>query len=267
MLRSFYYLDEKKVDDFLSAVEGDITNETIVEKTKTEKEAGAEGGIQIFSAKGTIASTNETEKTIQKGSSYPAKFQRMLDFLGDEVEFYQSCNDELMVKNMQRNSVLELEGNIRFTKVDEIMSGLKRFLPFLGLIQSTGTDAGIDENTINGIKLIDGLSAGNKTKGLPVVLEFDDEHKLSVILHLDESFLKVQPESIPSPVTVFCKVQKFIKKSEKYELLNLLPALESFATNRDQRRDMKKRIDEFPKEIRDVIKGPAIVVTPIAIYN
>lgn len=267
LLRSFYYLDERKIDDFLSAVEGTITSETIVETTKTEKGIGAEAKVPVLGAKGGLSSTNESERTIQKNSTYPGKFQKMIDYLSDEIQYYDSCDEECMLSNMKRNCVLELEGNIRMTKIDEILKTVKQFIPLLQCVQQTDDNYRVDQETISGINLVNQLSEDNKAKGIPVVLEFEDSNKYSVIFYLAESYLLSKPEAIPSPVTLFCKVQKYIKKGDKYELLNLLPTLESLAFNREQRRAMKKNIDDFPKEIRDVIKGPAIIVTPIALYN
>lgn len=55
-------------------------------------------------------------------------------------------------------------------------------------------------------------------------------------------------------------VAVIIKLDEIFDDIKKIPL------NRSQRRNMPKNMDN-PAELRDVIKGPALVVLPIAVYQ
>lgn len=69
-------------------------------------------------------------------------------------------------------------------------------------------------------------------------------------------------------ITILCKIQKKVDKGNSIQLTDIFKTFREMPLNREQRRSMpsKKQL-ETPKEFADVIKGPAFVVTPIAIYN
>ena len=62
-------------------------------------------------------------------------------------------------------------------------------------------------------------------------------------------------ESNELPVEVYYKILDQVKRDFK-----------KLPMNREQKRKMPKNMDN-PEMIRDVIKGPALVVTPIAVYQ
>lgn len=64
---------------------------------------------------------------------------------------------------------------------------------------------------------------------------------------------------------MLCKVIRKVPKGEKIKLDEIFEDVKKMPLNRSQRRNMPKNIDN-PAEIRDEIKGPALVVLPIAVY-
>ena len=65
---------------------------------------------------------------------------------------------------------------------------------------------------------------------------------------------------------MLCKIQKKIVKGQSIKLDEIFEDIKKLPLNREQRRKMPKNLDN-PNVIRDVIKGPALQVIPIAIYQ
>ena len=65
---------------------------------------------------------------------------------------------------------------------------------------------------------------------------------------------------------MLCKVLKKIPKGQSIKLDEIFEDIKKLPLNREQRRSMPKNMDN-PDIMKDVIKGPAIMVTPIAVYQ
>lgn len=63
-----------------------------------------------------------------------------------------------------------------------------------------------------------------------------------------------------------CKVLRKIPKGKSIKLDEIFDDIKKISMNRQQRRKMPKNMDN-PEVLRDVIKGPALVVVPIAVYQ
>ena len=63
-------------------------------------------------------------------------------------------------------------------------------------------------------------------------------------------------------------MQNYSKGSEgaEHKVDEIFDDIKKLPLNRSQRRNMPKNMDN-PAELRDVIKGPALVVLPIAVYQ
>ncbi len=66
--------------------------------------------------------------------------------------------------------------------------------------------------------------------------------------------------------TVFGKIQRIIPKGERLEVFSLVPAITGVASlSREQRRKMQKSATKG--QITEEIKGPAIILIPVAVYR
>lgn len=63
-----------------------------------------------------------------------------------------------------------------------------------------------------------------------------------------------------------CKVLRKIPKGKSIKLDEIFDDIKKIPMNRQQRRKMPKNMDN-PEILRDVIKGPALMVVPIAVYQ
>ncbi len=65
---------------------------------------------------------------------------------------------------------------------------------------------------------------------------------------------------------MLCKIQRKILKGQNIKLDEIFEDIKKLPLNREQRRKMPKNLDN-PDVIRDVIKGPALQIIPVAIYQ
>ena len=63
-----------------------------------------------------------------------------------------------------------------------------------------------------------------------------------------------------------CKVLRKISKGKSVKLDEIFEDFKNIPMNRQQRRSMPKNMDN-PAPLKDVVKGPALVVVPIAVYQ
>ena len=123
----------------------------------------------------------------------------------------------------------------------------------------------LDANAEKALNGFETLSKVKKEKTITCVFNFEDK-KYPLVAYLDEGFLKISKEKFISQSYMFCKVQKKIEKGESIALDEIFENFKSLAVNREQRRKMPKNLSN-PEVIKDKIKGPALVVIPIAIYQ
>lgn len=270
ILRNFLYLNEKMVDSYLSAIEGYLPTKVV--KTSKEanlKNAGLGLNGKILSAKAEKNKTKEIETQMEVEISPPSKIQKLIDFLNDDepIKFYDHIDDNIW-QRLQRDEVVELMGSVRFSKLKEITNAVKELEKLRDVFQDFTPEPIINETTqksLIGLKKLNDLQNGNE---VPCVLSFSDVKEYQVVCYLDKSCFCVSEESFVGDVTLLCKIQKKIEKGSNIQLTDIFKTFKEMPLNREQRRNMpnKKQL-ETPKEFSDIIKGPAFVVTPIAIYN
>ena len=65
---------------------------------------------------------------------------------------------------------------------------------------------------------------------------------------------------------MLCKVLRKIPKGQSIKLDELFDDVKNLQLNRKQRRSLPKNMDN-PDVVRDVVRGPLLVVIPIAVYQ
>ena len=264
-LRNFLYLNENILDDYLSALEGSLTEKIITkEKETTDKKGNLGGKVIGIGAEKTIETETQKERTLTPS----AKVQLFMDLLQDEEEipFYESLNEEIW-KLLSRDEIVEFMGTVRFSKLKEFSTAISQLSSLTTLIESFTDTPIIDNKTqkaIDGIKVLGDYKNGNE---VPCVLSFSGQKEYPVIAYLDDTCLKVPQESFVGDVTILCKIQKKINKGSSVDLTDFFKSIKDLPLNRTQRRAMNTKDLTMPKEISDTIKGPAFVVIPIAIYK
>ena len=123
----------------------------------------------------------------------------------------------------------------------------------------------LDKNASDAIEGFSALGKLNSEKEIACVFSFDDG-KYPLVAYLDSSYFRCDQENFVGQAYVLCKVLRKVPKGQSIKLDEIFEDFKKLPMNREQRRTMPKGMDN-PEMIRDVIKGPALVVTPIAVYQ
>ena len=264
-LRNFLYLNENILDDYLSALEGSLTEKIITkEKQTSDRKSNLGGKVANIGAGKTVETETQKERTLTPS----AKVQLFMDLLQNEehVPFYEFLDDETW-NQLSRDEIVEFMGAIRFSKLKEISAAISQFSNLTAIIESFTDTPIIDDETQKAIDGIKGLGNYKNGNEIPCVLSFSGQKDYPVIAYLDDACLKVPQESFVGDVTILCKIQKKINKGSSVDLTDFFKPIKDLPLNRSQRRSMNTKDLTMPKELSDTIKGPAFVVIPIAIYK
>ena len=136
----------------------------------------------------------------------------------------------------------------------------------LAAIFETITDQQIlDKNATEAVNGFSALGQIKSGKEIACVFEFDDK-KYPLVAYLDESYFRCRQDSFVGQAYLLCKIVRKVPKGQSIKLDEIFDGVKKLPLNRAQRRNMPKNMDN-PAELRDVIKGPAFVVLPIAVYQ
>jgi hypothetical protein len=266
MLRSFLYLDTKILNDYLSSIDGYVYNAEIrTENHLKQNSASAKVGVPIAAIGGQLdeKSMEEVKKEVQISDA--AKFNRVFTYLEENNNiYYESLTSEIFF-SLHRDDFLEVLVTPRFSKMKELANTTKEFKALAEVFQPLYEEPLIDkktQETISGIARLDEYKA---KKDIPCVFNFEDKN-FPIITYLDEQFLKVEQDRFVGQVYLLCKIQQKIEKGQSIELDEIFEVVKNLPLNREQRRKMPKNMSN-PHEVRDVVKGPALKVIPIAVYQ
>ena len=267
-LRSFLYLNTQLLDDYVASIQGYVASEaTLTEKEIGISEKGLNAGLKGFGGKieKTQSSEKETKSIVKLTDA--AKFQKVFDYLNleQELPFYENVDEDIF-KNMCREDFVEFMGAIRFTKLQELSKGIEEIENLSNILSAFTETQLIDKKTQQGIDGIKKLSTEINKKEIPCVMSFGTNKKYQIVMYLDADYVRVAQTSFVGDLTLLCKVQRKIRQGEKIELTDIFQNIKAMPLSREQRRSMPKNLNT-PKEFSDIIYGPAILVTPIAIYR
>lgn len=272
VLRSFLYLNEDIVDDYLSQLEGGIIEGPYTTKDTTSK--GKEGGIGLNiagasgSGKGNTASSSEVQQTIRETPT--PKFTRLYDLLEKE-ELIQPLNDfDLAVyEDIQAGEIVEVRGTARLPKWEHMMKEVSGLSELIDIIKAIGLDP-FDGDPTN-VAAYEGFTALIEKKAkedTEVIISPIGSPNIKFVATLDGAHLRRKKDDLEAEVTLLGKVRSKLEKNETIDTFRLAPRLDQLQQlNRDQRRNAKKKTQWPNSPLDEVIKYPALRVQPIAIYQ
>lgn len=269
ILRSFVYLDVVALNDYLSSLIGPIYDEeSIIEKKSGGFDGSIGGGIGGISAKvgGKKGSEIQTSHTAKLTDA--AKFQNLYNLLfeNDSFQYFETMDKETW-SALKRNSIVEAVVNLRFSKLSQMFEIVDSISQYGDIVEKVSGQSVIDNQAIEAISGFKMLSALEKNKGIPCVMPFIMNNEYKLIATLQTEFMRSTKESMSGELTVFGKITRILGEKDKFELVELIPGLDKIPMNREQKRKMPKKNIMSPPELKDTIKGPAAIISPLAIYK
>lgn len=267
MLRNILYIDNIVIDDYVSQIEGyTYEEETIIDSALKDKNASAGIGIRKIKADGKIQKQNSYSTTKKVKITVASKLDKVIKYLesDNELKYYENM-DEHSWNNINRNDFLELLVTPRFSKMREMSIMAKNINNMINVFQQYTENEIIDSKTKHTLSSFESISNLNNDSTLSCVFNFKN-NQYPVVAKLNNDFFKIDAENIKSECYLLCKVQRKIETGKNIELDEVFDAFKNLNINREQKRKISKKLSN-PKEIKDSVKGPAIIVHPIAIYR
>lgn len=266
-LRNFLYLNTKVIEDYMAAIDGYIYDEeSQAIMTANENSVSGKGTVGVASGGGTHTGKQSEEVKRNVRISDAAKFDKIIEFLqnNDELKYFEFL-EESDYNSLCRDDFVEVLVTARFSKMKELTDSVKKIAE-MATIFETFTDQKIldkeAESAVNGFSALEQMKSG---KEIACVFEFEDG-RYPLIAYLDQSFFRCDQDSFVGQEYLLCKVIRKIPKGKSVKLDEVFDDIRKMPLNREQRRQLPKNMDN-PIEIRDVIKGPALMVLPIAVYQ
>lgn len=264
-LRNFLYINTSLIDNYIAAIDGyDYDEEVRTESNEKIKSGEAKGSVPIISANGSLQnkSGEEIKKSVKVTAA--AKFERIVSYLGENLKYYEFLPEE-EYNNLSRDDFVEVLVNVRFSKLRELTQAAQKISQLAEVMQALTDQQLIDKETSKAINGISQLNELKGTKEVSCVFNFEDK-QFPMVAYLDEQFFKVPQENFIGQVYMLAKIQKKISKGQNLRLDEIFDNFKNLALNREQKRKMPKNMNN-PKELSDIIHGPAFVVIPVAIYQ
>ena len=268
-LRNFLYLNTKVVEDYIAAIDGyTYDEESQAIATSSENSLAGKGAIGIASGNGSHTGKQSEEVKRSVRISDAAKFEKIYKYLkedeDDGLKYYEFLSDT-DYNSLYRDDFLEVLVTARFSKMKELTDSVKKIAELAAVFETITDQRILDEKAteaVNGFSALGQIKAGRE---IACVFEFEDG-AYPLIAYLDESFFRCEQNNFVGKAYLLCKVIRKIPKGQNVKLDEIFDDVKKMPLNRAQRRKMPKNMDN-PVELRDVIKGPALVVLPIAVYQ
>lgn len=268
-LRNFLYLNTKVVEDYIAAIDGyTYDEESQAISTSKENTLAGKGAIGVASGNGSRTGKQSEEVTRSVRISDAAKFEKIYKYLcsdeDDGLKYYEFLTEQ-EYNNLYRDDFLEVLVTARFSKMKELTNSVKKIAELAAVFETITDQKILDKKATEAVNGFSALGQMKSGKEIACVFEFEDgNHPL--VAHLDESYFRCEQDNFVGQAYLLCKIIRKIPKGQRIKLDEIFDDIKKMPLNRAQRRTMPKNMDN-PAELRDIIKGPALVVLPIAVYQ
>ncbi len=263
-LKSYLYINQRLVDDYLSAIDGSIYEEEVVHsKQSTMQKADIADGLPCTGTMGNMSVNDKVLKEKKLKITYAAKIKRIVDYLrvNNQLQEIEELNSKIL-NTLKRDNFIEIIVNVRFSKTQQMVESMKKFEKIFSSLKNMIDSSVNDEIIFSQIQDISTMKDTVDGGVCQLVFIPDGQEEVSLIAQLEKEFLLEPIEKINKQCHVLCKVQRRIKDGEEVEIDSLLAGMEGFKTFIENQESLTN-----PTEIKDVVKAPGAFVLPIAIYQ
>lgn len=238
-------------------------------KSRNEKTLGGSAGVKIISGNGEIATKKVDEVKRSVHISDAAKFDKVFKYLqsgneDEQVKYYEFLTEEEF-NSLHRDDFLEVLVTSRFSKMKELTDSVMKVADLAKVIQIITDEEILDKKAKEAVDGFSALGQLREGKEISCVFNFEDG-KYPLVAYLDQSYFRCSEDNFVGESYLLCKIIRKVQKGQSVKLDEIFGDVKKLPLNREQRRKMPKNMDN-PKEIKDVVKGPALIVIPIAVYQ
>ncbi len=270
VFRTFLYLDEQALEDFLAGagIPG-VRDEKVVQTDSTTTSGGGELDLKVAKGKGEREALGSLEVTRQSIITPAVRFQQLYSLLEDDnPHWYYEGLDDGTWASIGRNSVLELAVDIALTQIGTLSASLSDFAALAKIAEGATGQSFLDDSAKASMRGFEQLAELEAKRGVPVKMTLIATPQYTFAAYLNPTFLRVSKQELTGEVSAVVKIQRKLSKGEEYRFFNLGEFVDNFGSNRQQRRQQgRSKQPELPEMLRDGITGPGAIITPVAIYR
>jgi hypothetical protein len=274
ILRSFLYLDENIVDDYLAQFEGGILEGPYSTKDTTTGSREGGGGLKFGpaegSGKGAYSSYSETTQTIRE--TPVTKFTRLYNLL-EEDDAIQPLNgfDLDVYKQIQLGEIIEVRGEAKLPQWEHLAKAVSDFSSLIEIMKAVGQDPLANNDTNQAYQGFSALIAKKVQEDIELIISPIGSPSFKFVAKLDTTRILRRKEDFETEVTILGKVRRKLAERETIDIFRVAPQLSQLKNlNRAQRRGTSKNKAKMPSTdtpFDEVVKFPAMQIQPIAIYQ
>ncbi len=268
ILRSFLYLDEAIVEDYLAQYEGAILEGPY---TTTDTSTGSKegsGGIKFALAEGSGKGASSTSSAISQTfrETSVAKFTKLYDYLkADEAIQPLYGFDESIYEQIQPGEIIEVRGIAKLPQWEHLARTVSDFSGLIEVMKAIGQDPLADDSTKQAYQGFTNLIAKKSQEKIDLIVAPIGSPKFKFVAQLDIASLR-RKDNLETEVSILGKVQRKLARGEVLDIFRVLPRIEQIENlNRVQRRSAGKKTTDSPLD--EVVRYPAMQIQTIAVYQ
>jgi len=272
-LRSFLYLDENIVDDYLSQLEGGILEGPYTTKDTTTGSKEGGGGLKIGvlegSGKGASSLSSEVAQTIRE--TPVAKFSRLYKLLEKEEAIQPLNGFDLDVYNqIELGEIVEVRGNAKLPQWEHLTKAISDLSSLIEIMKAVDQDPFADNDGSQAYQGFSELIAKKAQEDIELIIAPIGSPKFKFVAKLDTARILRRKEELETEVTILGKVRRKLSERETIDIFRIAPRLNQLENlNRTQSRSIGKGKNKVPSTdtpLDEVIKYPAMQLQAIAAY-
>jgi hypothetical protein len=162
---------------------------------------------------------------------------------------------------------VEIEARVRVPSIFIVSEVVDIATPMAELMALFGNNPLADPTTKQQFEAAGSFAQLLANEPVPLLFEAVSTPKFGFAAHLARKYLRCKPSDLQGEAVVFGKIQRIVAPKDKYEFSLMQASLSSVVVpqNREQRR-RNKHIKQ-QKQTNEVIRGPAFLIEPIAVYR
>ncbi len=266
ILRNFLFLDTATMEDYLATLEGYVVEGTVDQTDVEKKDKSGKAGYKIV--EGGIKSEKSTETKQKLAVTDGAKFQKLYELLKEQdlLQFLDAFDEEIW-KQLRRGQLLEVDSIIRFPKPFAMTQAIDGISPFLDIMAAFGEDSLLDPEDRAAFEGMSAIAKLVEEKPVPILFEAASTADFTFVANLPRRYLRCQLMDLEGEATIVGKIQRVLARGTKVEVFSLFSAFTSSlpSLSKEQRNQMQKEM--VKGELAEVVRAPAIILTPLAIYR
>lgn len=280
------YLNQKIVFDMLATIENGFTQMSNIQtfsENKNTREAQVDAkigtsnvfalfGISLKAALKNENSIGENQTTNEERVHTPVSlFQRLRSYLEEEGKIKRTSQDSNLISSINTGDFIEISGSLL---KNPLISLLETFISMMELSIVFIDEPKKNQNKDKNSKILTQMKAlyENLKQGEMIDLICEDENNMKTVMptYLNYFFNNNMNEVIEGNYKILGKVSKVVNTED--EEINLLRNTSFSLFQKNVLENMFTSFSELEKfgfnsmEIATTVKGPALMVVPIAIY-